>query len=115
MREHDRFTHSGRLFLSLILLIANVAAPFRTAAGRSFLDFMDQHHAPASLCRVWAGSDAPSSHCFRAVVGLNRGEPAEAPLSLTHVLAAIPKSSPVPWADLAVESAFPLLRPPLRC
>jgi hypothetical protein len=105
-----------RASVLLLILTANVAAPFRTAAGRPVLECLGHGVAPQSVARVriMAHSGAPGG--FRAVVGLAEGgpEPAdlrstERPLNL-HVLASLP-SQPAPLADpLSAE-----LRPPLRC
>src|SRR4051812_28421271 len=58
--------------LALILLAANVGAPFRTCAlGRTFLD--GRSHQVAVGPRIWvrAIAQADVAHGFRAVVGIS--------------------------------------------
>lgn len=62
-----------RAFLSLILLVANVFAPFRTSSfGRAFLESLPQNVANHPLIRVRALTTVATSVGHRAVVGLAR-------------------------------------------
>jgi hypothetical protein len=69
-----RNTFWSRCILSLILLAANVGAPFRTSAlGRVFLESQRPNPAAGSMVRVRAVSPGGASQGYRAVVGLARG------------------------------------------
>ncbi|MHC5544597.1 hypothetical protein ACYOEI_40720, partial [Singulisphaera rosea] len=74
MRRPYRTTIGCRLILSLVLLTANVGAPFRTSTlGRAFLDDMRQQHvATRSIVRVRAISPPGASVGHRVVVGLSK-------------------------------------------
>jgi hypothetical protein len=116
MQERARFRQVGRCVLALSLLIANVVAPFQTATGRSLIDVSSKNFRPQSVARVGAQTQSGWSHCFRAVVGLARGESGDAlasPAGLAVV--ATPSSSHNSRSDLAIGAAFTLPRPPLRC
>lgn len=115
MRKHARHFSLERLVLSLILLIANVAAPFRTPAGRCFLDLIEPHDATESPFRSWASSELQSSHCFRVVVSLTRGTRAEAPARSSCEREIISRPLVVAREDSSLQSVPALLRPPLRC
>jgi hypothetical protein len=69
-----RNTFWTRCVLALIVLAANIGAPFRTSAlGRVLLESLRQNPATASVVRVRAISSAGASQGFRVVVGLARG------------------------------------------
>jgi hypothetical protein len=62
--------------LSLILLAANVGAPFRTSTlGRTFLDVECVDPTPGAQVRVRAITHAEVALGFRAVVGISGGGP----------------------------------------
>ncbi len=116
MPERDRFYSRGRLFFSLLVLIANVVAPFRTSAGRALIDSYGRRAPTHTVRRFQAHFQTISSHCFRAVVGVAREGSADA-LAATAppMLFAIPSSPAVAGGDAPVEPALTLLWPPLRC
>ncbi len=75
MRGHSYLHFWPRLALALILLAANVCAPFRTSLGRLLLDGVGHDIANHSVVRVRVVSPSGASCGFRAVVGFGRGEP----------------------------------------
>ena len=71
-----RFRVNGwsSLALSLILVAANVGAPFRTSMlGRTFLDAQRHNFAASTRFVARATAHADVAHGFRAVVGLSDG------------------------------------------
>ena len=115
MRAQVGIHHPGRYLLSLIILIANIAAPFRTPAGRAVLDIRGQHRAPQSVARVRAHSQI-GSHGFRALVGLPRAESGEALSAPSAPLFwAVPTCPRVACRGTQPEPSSARLRPPLRC
>lgn len=103
--------------LSLILLAANIGAPFRTSAwGRVFLESLRQKAAAHSVVRVRTVSPSRASQGFQAVVGLARGGPDEADSGARPH--ACPVLLPSPTETLShLPRARPIARPHpvLRC
>ena len=105
------------LVLSLIVLSANIGAPFRTSAvGRTFLDCQCRDLAAGRQVQVRAIPHADVAHGFRAVVGIS-GEGPDA-------IDADASCCPYPATLLHRSLAFPVrqarllaVRPvcPLRC
>jgi hypothetical protein len=106
-----------RSVFSLILLTANVAAPFRTAAlGRVLLTEHSPIVATRPVVRVRVVTPSGSSQGFRSVVGLAKGGPDESgpkanALAFSSFLPVSPEMSRPRPADLP--DARP--NPPLRC
>jgi hypothetical protein len=73
MRGRCCFHYWGCLGLALILLSANVRAPFRTPLGRLLLSGVNHDVATRSVVRVRVVSPSGASCGFRVVVGLSRG------------------------------------------
>src|SRR4051794_10947679 len=88
-----------RCILSLIVLIANTAAPLYSRNGRTFLDAGGHTLATQSVARVRVVSHVSTVQGFRAPVGLSKGG-AEATLALD--LPAVP--SLLPMSAQAVSS-----------
>ncbi len=106
-----------KIFLSLLLLVANVFAPFRTSSfGRAFLDLLTHTAANQPVVRVRAVTSIATSIGHRAVVGLSRRGP-DVALSLTRLSAysAFLATSTValPCRQAARAHARPI--PRLRC
>src|SRR4051812_14748506 len=65
-----------RNVLSLVLLTANIGAPFRSATSvRAFLDGPRQNVAICSMIRVRGVSPIGGALGFRVVVGIGKGGP----------------------------------------
>jgi hypothetical protein len=116
MRPEGWLKVGSRYLLGLILLTANVAAPFRTSAlGRALLEDLRQRAATSAVIRVRAHAPIGSSVGFRAVVGIARGGADGSHVRPTArrvwtVLSA-PSGSPHPaLRPLVVQPT-----PPLRC
>jgi hypothetical protein len=105
-----------RFLLSLIVLIANTAAPVYTHNGRTFLDAGGRVLASQSVVRVRIVGHAESLHGFRAPVGLAKGG-TEAYLDLDHpaVLPSLPNSVRCSGPSPAVNQSASRPHPPLRC
>lgn len=117
MRRALRVNAWSSFVLSLILLAANVCAPFRTSTvGRTFLDGQCRDFAAGTWLRVRAITHADVAHGFRAVVGVSGADPdALDPEASAHPYPATPIR---PSLALAVRQArLPAERPscPLRC
>jgi hypothetical protein len=112
-----RFTFWSRCVLSLLLLAANIGAPFRMATtGRVLLESLRQNPATGLVVRVRSVSPSGVSQGFRAVVGLATGDPDEAdPGANSHVFSAFLPSltDPLPHRPGAGPIARP--NPFLRC
>ena len=107
------FTPVAATSLSLIVLIANIAAPFRTSAGRTPLTFHGQRGSSQSVARVRATSQIGASHGFRAVVGLPEGGSGEASLPAESPLfPATSLPSPIAGRSTQHEPSAPI--PALR-
>ena len=116
MRVYDLSDCRGRYFLSLIILIANVLAPFRTSAGRSLIDFYGPHGVSQSVVQVRAHSISGPTQCFRAVVGVGNGGSGDALPSPLPALACATPSAPAPSLRHGLLPSLDLLQsPPLRC
>ncbi len=106
----------SRILLSLILLTANIGAPFLTSdVGRAFLDNLGQHVPAHSVARVRVVAHAGSTHGFRAVVGLAKGESPEAlGPNVSKFFALIHSPADIPPHRLI---ELPVLQPipPQRC
>lgn len=116
MREPVHFHNRAHLAISLLVLVANVIAPFRTSSGRALIDSYGHHASPHSVPHVRPRFQTVPSHCFRAVVGLARGEWGHglAPTVVPFLIAA--PSSPMHACGIApLPSTTALLLPPLRC
>ncbi|MGC8644081.1 MAG: hypothetical protein ACP5XB_29830, partial [Isosphaeraceae bacterium] len=100
MREPGRFHNRTPFVLSLLVLVANVVAPFRTSSGRALIDAYG-HHAPRhSAPHVRPRFQTVPSHCFRAVVGLARGDWEHAPApAVVPVPVAAPSSPTRAFSD----------------
>jgi hypothetical protein len=86
MRGRSNYDFWHRLALALIVLAANVCAPFRTTLGRQLLDGVRHNVGTRSVVRVRVVSPSGASQGFRVVTGLGRGNPegsAPAPRVLT--------------------------------
>jgi hypothetical protein len=105
-----------RCILSLIVLIANVAAPFRTPTGRSLLRCPRQSDTTRSVARVHVAYQLGSTHGFRAVVGFASGNSGKAAptLNATRFPNLLPAST-VKSQDRLLDLVDTLPRPPLRC
>ena len=65
-----------RFALAVVVLSANVGAPFNTSAfGRTILAGPGRHAATSPVLRVRVTTQAGASHGFRAVVGFSAGGP----------------------------------------
>ena len=105
-----------RCILSLIVLIANVAAPFRTPNGRALIACPRQSDTTRSVSRVRVVSHAGTLHGFRAVVGCARGGSGETALAPeARPFPVILPSSSAKSQDRLLDLASALPRPPLRC
>jgi hypothetical protein len=117
MRGSFRLDFWSRCVLSLIVLTANIGAPFRTSAvGRVLLESLRQDTAPSAVVRVRAASPVGTSQGFRAVVGLAKGGPDEpAPAMNSHTTSAFFLSSMARFSR--GHGDHPLARPNpfLRC
>ena len=105
-----------RCLMSLIVLIANVAAPFRTPTGRSVLRCPRQSDTTRSVARVRIVSHSSAFHGFRAVVGFAKGNSGEATTTpdsrpFPVFLSSARVVNPVQLLDLTDT----MLLPPLRC
>ncbi len=105
-----------RCVLSLIVLIANVAAPFRTPTGRSLLRCPRQSDTTRSVARVRVVSHAGAFQGFRAVVGFAKGNSGEgAPASAARTFPIRLPSSAVPSQVRVMDLTGSIPLPPLRC
>lgn len=105
-----------RCIVSLIVLIANVAAPFRTPTGRSLLRCPRQSDTTRSVARVRVVSHAGAFHGFRAVVGFAKGDSGETPPTPdARLFPIILPSSTVKSQDRLLNLTSTLPLPPLRC
>lgn len=105
-----------RAFLSLILLIANVAAPFRAPNGRSLLRCPRQSDTTRSVARVRIVTHPGALNGFRAVAGFAKGKlEGTPPLHTYGQFSRLPHSSPTAahFSCLNQVETSPL--PPLRC
>ncbi len=107
----------SRSILALIIIIANVGAPFRWSAfGRVLLSDLSQPVATHSVVRIRALSQAPSVVGHRAVVGLRKGGPAVvSPLSTLSSPSAYLAGSTLRFARSSGERLVVRPNPPLRC
>ncbi|WP_422924015.1 hypothetical protein [Singulisphaera sp. PoT] len=108
-----------RAILALIVVIANVGAPFRTmTSGRALLHDRSQHQSPHEpIVRVRAISTIASAIGHRAVVGLQKGGPESSRLA-EHPwasLALLGRSRPKLAYSQKVEPRPVRPTPPLRC
>lgn len=105
-----------RCVLSLIVLIANVAAPFRTPTGRSLLRCPRQSDTTRSVARVRVVSHAGAFQGFRAVVGFAKGNSGKtATAADIRPFPIIPPSSTVKIPDRLMDLTGTTPQPPLRC
>lgn len=115
MRSGRRFNDALRCGFSLILLIANVAAPYNTPAGRVLLRRLGRSDPTRSVARVRVLSHAGCVQGIRVVANRNPGGPRLVPNSPIPVLAKCAtksisgRSHRAPGLDIARS-----LRP-LRC
>ena len=105
------------LALSLILLTANIGAPFRsTALGRTLLSESRNHFAASPVVRVRGVSPIGAALGFRSVVGLGKGgRDAVAPGSTPGpflTLLSPPTDTP---PSLEGDRVIGRRNPPLRC
>lgn len=105
-----------RCFVSLIVLIANVAAPFRTPTGRSLIRCPRQSDTTRSVARVRVVSHPGAVNGFRAVVGFAKGNSGEAAHSRdTRPVSTIPPSSAPTGNGWLLNPTTSLPLPRLRC
>ena len=105
-----------RLILSLIVLIANVAAAFRTPTGRALLRCPRQSDTTRSVARVRVVSHVGAFQGFRGEGGFAKGNPGEAhPSRDARPHPMIVPSSTFKSQDRLLNLASNLPRPPLRC
>ena len=103
--------------VSLLLLAANLGAPFNTAdQGRVFLGGL-AHAAPAQpIVRVRSVSPCGMTQGYRAVVGLVKGGaagPASRPPAAWRQLP--PPADAIAARPAVVATSIPRMSPPLRC
>lgn len=104
-----------RPVLSLVLLGANVAVPFRTATlVRVVLNGSWHHAATSPGVRVRAMTQVKATLGFRAVVGLAKGGLDETS-GPSHLLDTIYPFPPPPIPPCQGCRTVPWLHPPLRC
>jgi hypothetical protein len=102
--------------LSLILIAANVGAPFRTSAlGRVLLQNLRRNPATSSTVRVRAVSASGASQGYRAIVGLARGgsdelDPAANPRALSGFLRSSTATHSQRHDDRPIARPHPFLR-----
>ena len=105
-----------RCTLALILLIANVAAPFRSPTGRSLLRCPRQSDMTRSVARVRLVSHAGAFQGFRALVGFAKGNSGEAtPTPSAQPFLFLPPSSTVVSQIRLFDLTTAMALPPLRC
>jgi hypothetical protein len=114
-QPHSHFCF--RSVFSLILLTANVAAPFRTAAlGRVLLTDQSPTVVTRAVVRVRVVTPAGSSQGFRSVVGLAKGGPDKSgPEANPHPLSSFLPVSPETSRRRPADLPFARPNPPLRC
>jgi hypothetical protein len=111
-----RNTFWSRGILALILVAANIGAPFRTSAlGRVLLQNLRRNPASCSVIRVRAVSQGGASQGYRAIVGLARGGPDEKdPAANSRVFSGFLRSSteihPHRYDDRPIARPHPFLR-----
>jgi hypothetical protein len=104
-----------RCILSLIVLIANTAAPLYSRNGRTLLDAGSHALATQSVARVRVVSPVASIQGFRAPVGLSKGGfEANFALDLPAIALSLPTSAHVGSVPKPGLRAF-RRNPPLRC
>ena len=107
---------SVRLILAVMVLTANVGAPFSTSKlGRFFLRSAANHSAVHSVVRVRVVAQVGSLQGFRAVVGCCGGEPGKIqPGSSNRVLPArFSQCLSLQSCHIGFTASPP--NPPLRC
>jgi hypothetical protein len=105
-----------RLVLSLIVLIANVAAPIYTHNGRTLLEAGNRAIATRSMARVRVVAPAGTIEGFRAPVGLAKGgTEAHRDLDRPAVLRSLPSSVRGFSPSSALNQGAGRPHPPLRC
>ena len=117
MRGPHQATLWHNSLLSLVLLAANVGAPFRSAdLVRHFLASPLRTASAAPIVRVRAVSSAGVTQGFRAVVGVAKGGPdAAAPGARLHPSAALWRSLSDVLPARQVGPPVARQNPPLRC
>jgi len=104
-----------RCLLSLIVLIANTAAPLYSRNGRALLATGGHPVATQSVARVRVVSHVSTIQGFRAPVGLSKGGgEASCALALPTLTSFLPTSAQAasaPRPDLSIVRP----NPPLRC
>ena len=105
--------------LSLILLVGNILAPFRTSSlGRTILELLSHNVANYSAVRVRAVTPVATSIGHRAVVGLARGvrDLAETGTRSNSFWTFLPTPTDASPCQHAVRPGTrPTPTPPLRC
>lgn len=105
-----------RPLFSLLLLAANVAAPFRTGTlVRVVLSGPWHHAATAPMVRVRAVTQVGVTQGFRAVVGLARGGHDTTPGAASARLAALSPLQTHPIPSFHGDRSVAHLHRPLRC
>jgi hypothetical protein len=116
MRGQPGSPISVRFILAVMVLTANVGAPFSTSKlGRVFLRSAVKHAAAQSVVRVRVVAQVGSLQGFRAVVGCSGGEPVqrEAGPSDRGISPVFSNRLFVQSRRLGFTSSRP--NPPLRC
>jgi hypothetical protein len=116
MVGRDSLRRRARYVLSLIILIANVVAPFHTSAGRAILNFYGPHARLHPVAGVRADYQPGPALCFRAVVGFVKHDSVAAlPTALPTLFYTVPTSPTSEPGGEPLSATFPSLSPPLRC
>lgn len=111
-----RSDHWSQTVVALLLLAANIDAPFRSAQGRTLLYGTGGQVATSAVGRARGLAPVGGVGGYRAVVGLGKGAPGEAKPGARS--ATPPHFLPSPAGPLACRPADrPVVRPysPLRC
>jgi hypothetical protein len=116
MRRRLRSHSSLGSVLAIVVLVANIGAPFSTCDnGRVFVESLGRNLAHRSLARVVVATQGGSPVGFRAVVGLDSGRIGEVPES-SSVPPPSTLSPPTKHASTGlVDFAVARPTPPLRC
>ena len=117
MRGSHQVTPWTGSLLSLVLLVANVGAPFRVSdLGRTLLGSVPQNACAGPIVRVRVVSASGLTHGFRAIIGLARGGPDnEEPAASPHPSLALRSSPAAILPARPVDRALSRPQPPLRC
>jgi hypothetical protein len=106
-----------RVAFAVILLIANIGAPFRSAtSGRVFLERLRPSNHTQAVIRVRAISPSGLTQGYRAPVGLARGGSNACTMTMDRLeLAEFVPSPATPPSDGVADRSIGRRSPPLRC